>query len=109
MEAISWLEVCPRPWSGSSTPSPGSTSPAGGASPSPPAGRPPPRNPATYTKTFDLIRALFAKTPDARMRGYKPGRFSFNLRGGRCEACEGDGIVRIEMHFLPDLYVPCEG
>ncbi len=73
-----------------------------------PIGRTPRSNPATYTKTFDLIRDLLAQTPDARMRGYKPGRFSFNLRGGRCEACEGDGIVRIEMHFLPDVYVPCE-
>jgi len=73
-----------------------------------PIGRTPRSNPATYTKTFDLVRDLFAQTPDARMRGYKPGRFSFNLRGGRCEACEGDGIVRIEMHFLPDVYVPCE-
>jgi len=73
-----------------------------------PIGRTPRSNPATYTGVFDLIRELFSKTADSRMRGYKPGRFSFNVKGGRCEACRGDGIIKIEMHFLPDIYVPCE-
>ncbi len=73
-----------------------------------PIGRTPRSNPATYTDLFTHVRELYSLTPEAKVRGYKPGRFSFNVRGGRCEACKGDGTIKIEMHFLPDVYVPCE-
>ena len=70
--------------------------------------RTPRSNPATYTGLFDILRATFAMTNEAKARGYQPGRFSFNVKGGRCESCKGDGLLKIEMHFLPDVYIPCE-
>jgi len=73
-----------------------------------PIGRTPRSNPATYTGLFSFIRDMFAQLPESRVRGYKPGRYSFNVKGGRCEACQGDGLIKIEMHFLPDIYVTCE-